>query len=373
MKPVKIGVIGCGAISGAYFSQCPKFEMLEVAACADLLPERAQAKAAEFNVPKACTVDELLADKEIEIVVNLTIPKAHHSLAMAAVQAGKSVWNEKPLTITRDEGRELLAAAKANGVIVGCAPDTFLGGGHQTCRKLIDDGWIGQPIAATAFMLCHGHESWHPDPEFYYKAGGGPMFDMGPYYLTALVNMLGPVKSIAGSTRVTFPERTITSQPKHGTQITVDVPTHVVGVLNFQSGAIGTIVTSFDVWRGEHPPIEIYGTHGTLSVPDPNGPGGKPRIFRPGMEGWQEIPHTHVYGSTSRSTGVADMAYAIRTGRPHRASGELAFHVLDIMHGVHDASDAGKTVTMESTVERPAMLPMGLREGQLDAGEAVKA
>jgi len=372
LKPVKIGIIGCGAISGAYLSQCPKFEMLDVAACADLLPERARARAEEFNVSRACPVEELLADKEIEIVVNLTIPRAHYSVAMASVKAGKSVWNEKPLTITRDEGRELLALAKANGVIVGCAPDTFLGAGHQTCRKLIDDGWIGEPIAATAFMLCHGHESWHPDPEFYYKAGGGPMFDMGPYYLTALVNMLGPVKTVAGSTRVTFPERTITSQPKYGTKITVDVPTHVVGVLNFQSGAIGTIVTSFDVWRGEHPPIEIYGTHGTLSVPDPNGPGGKPRLFRPGMEGWQEIPHTHVYAGVSRSTGVADMAYAIRTGRPHRASGALAFHVLDIMHAVHDASNAGKTVTLESTVERPAMLPMGLREGQLDAGEAVK-
>ena len=367
MKPVKIGIIGTGAISGAYLSQCPKFEMLEVAACADLFMERAEAKAAEFNVAKACTVDDLLADKEIEIVVNLTIPNAHHSVAMAAVKAGKSVWNEKPLTITRAEGRELLATAKANGVLVGCAPDTFLGAGHQTCRKLIDDGWIGAPIAATAFMMCHGHESWHPDPEFYYKAGGGPMFDMGPYYLTALVNMLGPVQTIAGSTRVTFPERTITSQPKHGTKITVDVPTHVVGVLNFAGGAVGTIVTSFDVWAAEHPPIEIYGTHGTLSVPDPNGPGGKIKLFRPGMEGWQEIPHAYPYGSTSRSIGVADMAYAIRTGRPHRASGDLAFHVLDIMHGVHDAANAGKVIELESTVERPAVLPMGLREGQLDA------
>ena len=367
MKPVKIGIIGCGAISGAYLSQCPKFEILQLAACADLLPERAEAKAAEFNVPMACTVEELLADPEIEIVINLTIPKAHYSVAMAAVRAKKSVWNEKPLTISREEGRELLAVAKENGVLVGCAPDTFLGGGHQTCRKLIDDGWIGTPIGATAFMLCHGHESWHPDPEFYYKAGGGPMFDMGPYYLTALVNMLGPVQAVAGSTRVTFPERTITSQPKFGTQITVDVPTHIAGILNFASGAVGTIVTSFDVWAAEHPPIEIYGTAGTLSVPDPNGSGGTPRIFRPGMDGFQPIPHSHPYGNVSRSTGVADMAYAIRTGRKTRASGDLAFHVLDIMHSIHDASDAGQTVKLESTVERPAALPMGLREGQLDA------
>ncbi len=192
MKRTKIGIIGCGAISGAYLSMCPKFDILEVAACADLIFERAEARAAEFNVPRACSVEELLADPEIEIVVNLTIPKAHYEVAMAAVQAGKSVWGEKPLTVTREQGRQLLDAAKAKDVLIGCAPDTFLGAGGQTCRKLIDDGWIGEPIGCTAFMMCHGHESWHPDPEFYYKAGGGPMFDMGPYYLTALVNLLGP-------------------------------------------------------------------------------------------------------------------------------------------------------------------------------------
>ncbi len=365
-KPAKIGIIGCGAISGAYLSQCPKFEMLEVVACADLLPERAQARAAEYNVPLACSVDELLAHKDIEIVVNLTIPNAHHSVAMAAVQSGKSVWNEKPLTITRDESRELLAAAQANNVLVGCAPDTFLGAGNQTCRKLIDDGWIGEPIAATAFMMCHGHESWHPDPAFYYKNGGGPMFDMGPYYLTALVNLLGPVRRVTGSTRITFPERTITSQPKFGTKVTVDVPTHVVGVLDFASGAIGSIITSFDVWAAELPCIEIYGTHGTLSVPDPNGTGGPVRIMRPGMSGWSEMPLSHSYAGISRSTGVADMAYALRSGRPHRASGALAFHVLDIMHAIHDASKADAHVMLETTTARPAALPIGLPEGKLD-------
>jgi predicted dehydrogenase len=365
-KPVKVGVIGCGAISGAYFSMCPTFSILDMAACADMLPERAEAKAKEYGIAKAYSVEALLADPEIEIVVNLTIPKAHFDIALAAVEAGKSVWNEKPLTITRAEGQRLLAAAEQHGVIVGCAPDTFMGAGGQTCRKLIDDGIIGDPVGGTAFMLCHGHESWHPDPEFYYKVGGGPMFDMGPYYLTALVHMLGPVRRVAGSTRVTFPTRTITSQPKNGTVVTVDVPTNVTGILDFANGAIVNITTSFDVWAANHPPIEIYGTKGTLSVPDPNGSGGVVRVWTTETREWQEIPHTHGYAERSRSLGVADMAYAIRTDRPHRASGALAYHVLDIMHAVHDASDTGASLTLTSGVARPAPLPTGLPEGILD-------
>lgn len=366
VRRAKVGVIGCGAISGAYLSQCPKFEILEVVACADLIRERAEARAAEFGVPRVCTVEELLADPEIEIVLNLTIPKAHYSVALAAVESGKSVWNEKPLTITREEARHLLETARARGVLVGCAPDTFLGAGIQTCCKVIDDGWIGMPIGATAFMMCHGHESWHPDPEFYYKAGGGPMFDMGPYYLTALVALLGPVRRVTGSARITFPERTITSQPKQGTVITVDVPTHVAGIMDFASGAIGTIVTSFDVWAAQLPCIEIYGTAGTLAVPDPNGTGGPVRVWRIGSDGWQDVPLTHPYASISRSTGVADMAYALRSGRPHRASGDLAYHVLDIMHAFHDASNTNRHIELESACARPAPLPLGLTEGALD-------
>jgi predicted dehydrogenase len=364
--PVKIGLIGCGAISPAYLSMCPQFKILRVDACSDLLPERAEARAKEFNVPRVLTVKQLLADPEIEIVVNLTIPQAHYEVALAAVSAGKSVWNEKPLTLTREQGLSLLAAAKERGVLVGCAPDTFLGGAHQTCRKLIDDGAIGAPVAATAFMVGHGHESWHPSPEFYYKRGGGPMFDMGPYYLTALVNMLGPVRRATGSARITFPQRLITSEPLNGTVIDVEVPTHVAGVVDFHSGAIGTIIMSFDVWDQHLPLLEIYGTEGSLSVPDPNGPGGTPRLTLARSGEWTDVPLTHGYASTARSTGVADLAYAIRTGRPARASGELAYHVLDLMHAFHDASDQGRHILLESTVERPAPLPVGLPEGELD-------
>jgi len=235
MKPTKVGIIGCGNISSIYFKSGQTFEILDIVACADLIMDRAKAKAEEFGC-KAVTVDQLLADPEIEIVMNLTIPIAHASVAFKAIEAGKSVHNEKPLAITREDGKKMLAMAKAKGVRVGCAPDTFMGGGIQTCGKIIDDGWIGEPIGATAFMTCHGHESWHPDPEFYYKAGGGPMFDMGPYYLTALVALMGPIKRATGSTRITFPERTITSQPKYGTKIKVDVPTHIGGVADGEIG-----------------------------------------------------------------------------------------------------------------------------------------
>ncbi len=365
-EKVRIGIIGCGTISGAYLKIARAFPILEVAACADLLPERARARAEEFGVPRACSVEELLGDSSIEIAVNLTIPRAHAAVGLAALEAGKSLYNEKPLAVERDDGRKMVELAGKKGVRLGGAPDTFLGGGLQTCRKLIDEGWIGEPVAAAAFMLGHGHESWHPDPAFYYQRGGGPMFDMGPYYLTAMVMLMGPVRRVTGAARITFPERTITSQPKHGQKIQVEVPTHVAGIMEFASGAIGTITTSFDVWAGQVPRIEIYGTEGTLSAPDPNGFGGPVRLRRAGAGDWSEIPLTHPYVENTRSIGVADMACALRSGRPHRASGELCFHVLDLMHAFHEAASQGRHIEMQSTCPRPAPLPLGLAPGQLD-------
>jgi predicted dehydrogenase len=362
----KIGVVGCGNISGIYLQSDATFDVVEIVACADLIAERAQEQATKYNVPKACSPAELIDDPEVEIVVNLTNPQAHAEVGTQAIEAGKSVYNEKPLTATREEGRALLEAASARGVRVGGAPDTFFGGGLQTCRKLIDDGWIGEPIGATAFMLCHGHENWHSNPDYYYQPGAGPMFDMGPYYLTALVTLMGPVKRVSGSARITFPTRTITSQPLYGTQITVNTPTHVVGVLEFASGAIGTIITSFDVWAHELPRIEIYGSEGSLSTPDPNGFGGPVRVRRAGAGEWNDVPLTHAYTKNSRGIGVADMAYAMRSGRPHRANGEMAYHVLDVMHAILESAREGKHVELASTCSRPEPLPMGLKEGTLD-------
>ena len=358
-------MIGCGNISGAYFRGCKPYDILEIVACADLIMDRAEEKAEEFEIPRACSVEELLADPEIQIVVNLTIPKAHTEVSLAAIAAGKNVHCEKPLATDRDDGAKALVAAQERGVLVGCAPDTFLGGGIQTCRKLIDDGWIGEPVAATAFMVGHGHESWHPAPDFYYQVGGGPMFDMGPYYLTALVNLLGPVKRVTGSTQITFPQRTITTEARYGERIVVETPTHITGVMDFANGAVGTIIMSFDVWSHHLPTIEVYGSEGSLSVPDPNGFRGPVRVRRPGAEDWSEVPLTHS-PDVSRGIGVADMAYALTHGRPHRASGKLAYHVLDTMQAFEDASTAGRHVELQSTCSRPAPLPMGLRPGTLD-------
>jgi predicted dehydrogenase len=367
MKKTGIAIVGCGNISGIYFKNlCTLFNNVEVIACADLDAERIAAKLEEFPSVKAATLEEILANPAVELIVNLTTPQGHFPVAMQAVQAGKHVYNEKPVVLTREEGKQLLEAAEANNVLVGSAPDTFMGGGIQTCRKLIDEGWIGDPIGAQAFMLCRGHESWHPDPEFYYKVGGGPMFDMGPYYVTALVSLLGPVTRVSGSTGMSFAERTITSEKKFGEKVQVEVPTHVTGILDFACGAIGTIVTSFDVVASETPRIEIFGTEGTISVPDPNGFGGVPKIRRFGASEWSNVPLTHGYADNSRGLGVADMASAAASGRKARASGELACHVLDIMHAIHDASDAGQHLMLETTCTRPAAMPMNLLAGSID-------
>ena len=354
-KPCRVGLIGAGNISTIYLKNAAWLTPIEVVAVADLRRAAAEAQAAAHNIARVLTVEELLADPTIEIVLNLTIPAAHGEVALAALAAGKSVYNEKPLALTRDEAQAMLRSAAERTLRVGGAPDTFLGAGIQTCRQLIDAGVIGQPVAATAFMMGPGHESWHPNPAFYYQPGGGPMFDMGPYYLTALVSLLGPVAAVSGMVSKGQAQRTITSQPLAGQVIDVEVPTHVTGLMHFASGAVGTITTSFDVQAHEHPHIEIYGTEATLSVPDPNTFGGPVRVKRARGQ-WEEIMLTHSYAENSRGLGVADMAHALRTGRAHRANGDLAYHVLDLMWAFHDAAAEERTIHLASTCERPAPL-----------------
>jgi predicted dehydrogenase len=342
--PVKIGILGCGNVNRLYGETFPRLPTLQVLACADINRAAAETLAARQHIPRVLTPAELLADPEIEIVLNLTTPGSHADLALAALHAGKHVYNEKPLALTREDGRKILETARAKGLLVGCAPDTFLGAGIQTCKKLIEDGEIGHPVGATAFMLCPGHESWHPSPEFYYQPGGGPMFDMGPYYLTALITLLGPVRRVTGSVSTPRAERLITSPPRAGTVIPVEVPTHVTGVLDFVNGAVATIITSFDVHASTLPPIEIYGTAGSLRVPDPNTFGGPVHLRRAGEREWTNVPLTGGPEQQSRGIGLAEMAEAIRSGGWHRASGDLAFHVLDIMHAIHEASADGRHV-----------------------------
>ncbi len=364
---VKIGIIGTGDIFGAYVRGCRVFDILEIAACADIDRRKAEAKAEEFDVPCVCSVEDLLADPEIQIAVNLTVPKAHAEVSLAVISAGKHVYSEKPLAVTRQDGQKVLAAAQEKGVRVGCAPDTFLGGGQQTCRKLIDDGWIGEPVAAVAFLPGHGHgpESWHPNPDFFYQVGAGPMLDVGPYYITGLINLLGPVSRVTGSARISFPERIATSELHRGRRIPVEVPTHVTGALDFVSGPIATVITSFDIWAANLPHLEVYGSEGTLSATDPSAFHGSVLIRRAGAEEWSEMPLTHSY-QVGRGIGVADLAYAIASGRPHRASGELAYHVLDVMQAFEESSETGRHIEITSRCSRPSPLPLGLMEGELD-------
>lgn len=362
-EPVRIGLIGCGTISRAYLRAAETFPILDFTACADLVPEASERINDEFSIP-AMTVDELLRNDDVEVVLNLTIPAAHTDVNNAALESGKHTYSEKPFGLDPSAGIEVLNLAEKQDLRVGCAPDTFLGGGHQTVRRLIDQNAIGQPVAGTAFMMSHGVEMWHPNPEFYYKPGGGPLFDMGPYYITALVNSLGPVKRVAAITGRAFDRRKITSKPFDGQVIDVEVDTHAAGTLEFASGAIVTIVMSFDVWSHSNRNIEIHGTDASISVPDPNGFGGRVAIGKP--REWEEQELSHGYTANMRSIGLADMCEGIRKNRPHRCSGDLAYHVLEVMSAFETSSVEGRHVALESTTEKPKPLPLGLEHGELD-------
>ncbi len=355
MQPVNVGIVGCGNISSIYLQAGRPFPILNIVACADLDPARAREQAAKFGI-RACSVEELLSDPAIAIVINLTVPLAHAEVALAALAAGKHVYNEKPLAVRREDGRRMLELAAARGLRVGGAPDTFLGGGLQTCRALIDQGKIGRPVGATAILLGGGHESWHHNPEFFYQTGGGPLFDMGPYYLTALATLLGPARSVSGSTRAAHAERVIATGPRAGERFAVSTHTHVTALVEYDT-AVATLVTSFDTVRGFAPTLEIFGTEGALRCPDPNTFGGPVRYHGRSGE-WEEVAIAHGYTENSRGIGVADMAYAIAEGRPLRASGELAFHVLDTMHAIYESAESGRRVGIESAFLPPAALPV---------------
>ena len=354
MEKVKIGILGLGAISGIYLKNLTKlFREVEVWGIYDLIPEKVAAAKEAYQIPRGySSMEEMMQDPEIEIVLNLTRPFEHYETTKAALRAGKHVYSEKPLAATYEEGCELAALAKEKNLMLGGAPDTFLGAGIQTCRKLIDDGFIGRPVGASARMICHGHETWHPSPEFYYQNGGGPMMDMGPYYLTALVNLLGRADSLTGVVSKSFETRTITSAPLYGREIQVEVPTHVNGILQFANGAVATITTTFDVYYDSSASLEIYGTKGTLRAPDPNGFGGPVTLLRPEDGAFREIPLVFDYKENSRGLGLADMAKALREGRALRAGSEQTLHVLEIMTAFEKSSREGRRILLESPYER---------------------
>jgi predicted dehydrogenase len=370
MEPTIIGIIGCGNISDAYFKGAARSALIRVKACADLRPEAAEAKALEYGVA-ALPVDALLADPEIAIVINLTVPLAHGPVSRQIITAGKHVYSEKPLAARFSEGQALMLAAAGRGVRVGCAPDTFLGAAHQACRRAIDAGLIGRPVAGAASVLSHGMEHWHPNPEFFFKRGGGPIHDIGPYYVTQLVNLLGPVARVAAQVSTASPTRTVSSEPLAGQVIEVEVPTTVNGVLSFASGANVTLGASWDVWAHRRLPFEIYGTEGSMLVPDPNFFGGAPLVTERDGE-WRELDITahpfRVPNRTLRSgaevadyriIGLLDMAAALHQDRSHRASGDLALHVLEVMDAFERSSVEGRHVMIESPCDRPEALPLG--------------
>jgi predicted dehydrogenase len=360
-KKQRIGLVGCGKISPLYMATAKKFPILEIAACADLNPAAAQKLAKDFKIPRILSPQELLADPEIDIVLNLTVPKAHAEVSLAALSAGKHVYTEKPLGITRREGAAILEAAQKNKKLICGAPDTFLGSGQQTARRAIDSGLIGRPLAFTAFMMCPGHESWHPSPEFYYEQGGGPMLDMGPYYLTSLLNLLGPVKRLTALATIAIPDRQITSKPKRGKRMKVETPDHIVGSIEFEQGAVGTIVTSFATHFPQHNtenPITIFGTEGTLLVPDPNCFEGAVHVRKTSERKFKKLKPVwkHKY---QRSAGLADMAQAIQSQRPPRCGGDQLFAVLDLMLGFLDSSTTGTDFRPTTPYARPPALPEG--------------
>ena len=357
-RKTNVGIVGAGNISEIYLKNLTTvFGNVNVIGIADLVVERAQERAEKFGVG-AFSVEELLAHPDVEIVVNLTIPAAHAQIASEAIANGKSAYNEKPLAINREDGKRLLGEAAAKGVLVGSAPDTFLGGGLQSARKYLDDGIIGEPVAVSAQMLGHGMESWHPDPYFFFQPGAGPLFDVGVYYVQALASILGPVARVSSLSRASFSERTVESGPKTGDKITVNTPTHIMSSIQFENGVVGNLGASFDVWETNHSTLVIYGSDGTLRLPDPNTFGGPIQLLKAGGKEWSELPLTYGNTENSRGLGVWDMANALQTGEKARANGELGYHVLDIMASVLESGENGHHVDVKSTVERPASLPL---------------
>ncbi|GLQ17599.1 Gfo/Idh/MocA family protein [Maritalea porphyrae] len=357
-----VGIIGAGNISAAYLRLSPNFVGIEVRAVADINMDAATARAEEFGV-RAETVDGLLASDDISIIINLTIPAAHFEISKRILEAGKHVYSEKPYVLTLEEGSELAKIAAANNLRIGSAPDTFMGGSHQHVRHMIDEGLVGTITSGTAFVMGHGMEHWHPNPDFFYQPGAGPVLDIGPYYVTNLVQLLGPVKRVGALTATPHSERLITSEPRNGEKIPVDTPTTIHSLLEFQSGAVVTMVTSWDVWQHGHSNMELYGTEGTVHVPDPNFFGGDIRITK--RSDAAELPSDwdHPFAVVNdgenanyRCAGLSDMAVAIAEDRPHRCSQELALHVVEVMTSVLISGEKGQFVEMTTSCERPAPL-----------------
>ncbi len=371
MREFGVGIVGCGVISGIYMQNMKLFEGLALRACADQRPEAAKSQAEKFGI-EACGVDALMARADIDIVVNLTVPNAHFAVSHAALTAGKHVFSEKPLCVSVAEGRRLLDEADRRKLLLGCAPDTFLGGGGRLARQIIDSGRIGKILSGTAILLSHGMEHWHPDPDFFFKPGGGPVLDLGPYYLSALVNLLGPIARVQAQSAIGFAERVIGKGPRMGQSVVVETPTSISALLEFGAGAQITLVMSWDVWKHGHPAIELYGTEGSMRVPDPNFFGGNIEFTERdgdwqsasaaampfGRPNWRSPnwPPERPEQANYRCLGLSELASAAANGTPHRSSGRLAQHVLEAMYAILQAAETRQVVEIGTQLDRP--LPM---------------
>ena len=357
-----VGIIGCGNISTAYLSLAPMFKGYGIVAVADINMDNARAQAEKFDV-RAETVDDLLAADDVDLVINLTIPAAHVDVSRAILQAGKHVYSEKPFVLSLAEAQELGDIAKANKLRIGSAPDTFMGSSHQLARNLIDEGVIGTVTSGAAVVMSSGMEDWHPNPDFFFQEGGGPILDLGPYYICNLVQLLGPVAQVTSMTGMASETRTIANGPRDGETIPVETPTTIHAVMKFKSRAIVTLLSSWDVHSSNHPIMELYGTDGTMDLPDPNFFGGDvtvtPRGEETEVQSWVHpfgIPNFEETKANYRGAGLADMALAITEGRPHRCNEAFATHVVEVMTAILKAGDTGKVITMTTTCSRPDVL-----------------
>lgn len=358
MERIGIGVIGCGNVSDIYMKNLRSlFPGIYVAACASRKLESARRMAEKYGIQRACSVEELLDNPQVDVVLNLTTPDAHYDISRRALEKGKHVYSEKPLCLEMEQAEKLQQLAKAKGLRLGCAPDTVLGAALQTGRKILDDGIIGRPLSACVFFGWHGPEHEHPNPAFLYQYGAGPVFDYGPYYFSALVSLLGPAKEVSAMAIKGYQERTCTCPGPHfGERFPVDTPTHVTGILSFSCGVLASVTTSFDIWGHGHPFMEIYGTEGTLRLPDPDSFGGEVMLLKKGDQEFKKVDLIGGYEENSRGLGLADMIAGMQAGKAHRASDTLAVHVLEIMHAFLDSSSQRRPVLLKTVCERPAAM-----------------
>ena len=357
--PARVGIVGCGVISSAYAENAAAFDAFEIVACADLDPRRSEELAREYGfVPMP--IGELVADPTIDVLLNLTPPVAHVEVIQAALGAGKHVYTEKPIATNDGAAAGMVAESERLGLRIGCAPDIFLGGAYQAARTLIDEGAIGEPLSASAAMLLGGQASWHPDPDIFFADGAGPLLDMGPYYITAIVALLGPVRRVAGFASMRTGDRTIEVGPRTGEVFRASTPTHTTAALELRSGATATLVASFEAPSQYVCDLQIYGSDGAIALPDPNNFGGSLRVRR-GQGEWEDVRYASLGPRECRGLGLSEMVDAIDAGRPHRASGQLGRHVVDVARSILQSAAEGTAVEVEESADQPAPLPVTMK------------